>query len=98
MSVRAVATSVRSNRGRYHRCDHAGVHLCEDVVAIYLPPFIPLRGLAQMLGSVIDMLPALPIFVAHLRAFLPFLMTDELMVVVVIRDCLCIGRNHRHCE
>jgi flagellar biosynthesis protein FlhB len=42
---------------------------------------------------VIDVLAALPILVVHLRAFLPLLMMDVLMAIVIVRKGLRVDRN-----
>ena len=91
---------MRGNLSRYHGCDHARGYRGQNVVAVYLAPFIAMRGCPQMPRVVIDALAALPILIAHLRTFLPFPMMDVVVaiVVVVVSASLCIGRNDCHCE
>jgi len=50
------------------------------------------RGL-QMLLLMVDVLPSLPILVSSLRTFIPIVMPDVLMVVVLVRERLRIGRG-----
>jgi hypothetical protein len=56
----------------------------ENVVAIHPTPFLtPWRG-AEVTLAVIDFIAAIPVFVFDWCTFLPFLMLDVLVVVVMV--------------
>jgi hypothetical protein len=73
-----------SGGGHDHGCDHACSDRGENVVAIDFAPFIPTGGPAQVIVPVVDPLTAIPVFVANVLAFSPFIVVNVVMVVVVM--------------
>ena len=56
----------------------------ENIIAVYLAPFIAARRLVEMILTVVHSFATLPVFVMHPVALFPFIMVDIRVVVVVI--------------
>ena len=91
---------MRGNLSRNDGCDHARGYRGQNVIAVDLAPFITVRRGPQMPRPVIDVLAAPPILVTHLRPFLPFVVVHVVVaiMVMVVGESLCVGRNDRDCE
>ncbi len=70
------------------RCDdgsnHTGSYGGENEVSIDFAPLIPAGRAAQVIVPIVDPLAAVPIFMAHMLAFSPFIMTNILLMVFVV--------------
>jgi len=58
--------------------------ICEDVVAVHHTPFVTSRRSAEMIVVVINAFAAIPVSLFDWNTFLPFLVLNVCMVVVMV--------------